>query len=148
MTVRELDKYQLNDLKDALFAADFWKCNGLDEDAWYDALTDADKRAIHNCAFAAEIPDEIVFRAYADTNFVNEDFTSDERRHEMTAESRRKEILDALEELIKNNSNIEAENDDTKALDGIDYIANSGKAVYLKFLDDYGTEYKITVEIN
>lgn len=69
MDVRELNQDQLLELKFNLWFAE-------DGDDWfYDHLSQEDKMIINLQDSPGDIPDEIVFRAYAGISFVEEDFS-------------------------------------------------------------------------
>lgn len=66
MTVRELNKAQLEELKNNLF----WN---LDGEQFVD-LTDEEMSSVLNATHPNEIPDELVFKNYDGIHFVEEDF--------------------------------------------------------------------------
>ena len=67
MTVHELTKSQLDELKNNLF----WN---LDGEQHYGDLTDEEKILILNASHPNDIPDELVFKNYDGIHFVEEDF--------------------------------------------------------------------------
>lgn len=67
MTVRELTRSQLDELKNNLF----WN---LDGEQHYGDLTDEEKGLILNASHPNDISDELVFKNYDGIHFVEEDF--------------------------------------------------------------------------
>lgn len=47
------------------------------EDSWYDDLSDEDKAIVDASKYPDDIPDDVLYRAFAGVNFVPEDFFSD-----------------------------------------------------------------------
>lgn len=66
MTVRELNRKQLDELKNNLF----WNLTGTE----YGDITDAEKEFILNASHPNDIPDELVFKNYDGIHFVEDDF--------------------------------------------------------------------------
>lgn len=66
MTVRELTRAQLDELKNNLY----WNLDGEQ----YGDLTDEEKNFILNASHPNDIPDELVFKNYDGIHFVEDDF--------------------------------------------------------------------------
>lgn len=66
MTVRELSRAQLDELKNNLY----WNLDGEQ----YGDLTDEEKKFILDTTHPNDIPDELVFKKYDGIYFVEEDF--------------------------------------------------------------------------
>ena len=73
MTVKDLDHYQLLDLKDALFTAHVWNA-GADAVPEYTRLTESDLAILDITETPWSIPDEIVLRVFDGIEFTDEDF--------------------------------------------------------------------------
>lgn len=66
MIVRELNRKQLDELKNNLF----WNLTGTE----YGDITDVEKEFILNASHPNDIPDELVFKNYDGIHFVEDDF--------------------------------------------------------------------------
>lgn len=73
MTVFELNRDQINDLKDSLFYQ-FLDMDDAQPFAVIDPVLKGMEKTLLSCDFPDEIPDEIIFQVYDDICFVPDDF--------------------------------------------------------------------------
>ena len=75
MSVYELRKEELDELKDTLYTSALDVANGYDDLIGnLENLDDDDIEIINNCLWHDDIPDKIVFKAFEHISFVEEDF--------------------------------------------------------------------------